>query len=519
MPKNNTNGWVRSSLIIAGAVIIAKVLGFVRDQIIAISFGLNSHTDAYYIAFNLLGGIFVTLGGAGGAFYIMTQKLLSTAIAENDMAKATKQLANTLLFYSITALLITLPCYLYADIIAKAIAPSASPLLLELIRMNLLWLIPLIILTPIVGIISGFLASRGDDFLIGINSVYPSIAIIVGMLFFTKALGSIVLAISTTIGSLFQIIALLPALMKKVRTKAVQTTHFSANIKLSLEILVPIALSSLMGLVNFTVDMAFASGLDAGSASALSLSYKIMTVPVGIILTALLLPIFPMFTQLVLYKDWERLRYQYHLAIDIYGFLIMLLAAVIVVLSLPMIALLFNYGNFSSSNLHLLALTLAILAPTMLFYGHRDILVRLAYSLNLIRFVMMLSIFSIFLNWLFDYILIQYIGLSGIIISTLLVNMIYIATLYFVIHSINSNILNAQMLVSHIKLITIFAVVGFCGYEIYSYYHTEYGSITSNLITLAIFGTAVAGTFLLLTELLVVRSGMIMNIMRRITRK
>jgi hypothetical protein len=75
------------------------------------------------------------------------------------------------------------------------------------------------------------------------------------------------------------------------------------------------------------------------------------------------------------------------------------------------------------------------------------------------------------------------------------------------------------MLVSHIKLITIFAVVGFSGYEIYSYYHTEYGSITSNLITLAIFGTAVAGTFLLLTELLVVRSGMIMNIMRRITRK
>lgn len=520
MPKNsNISGWVRSSLIIAGAVIIAKVLGFVRDQIIAISFGLNSHTDAYYIAFNLFGGIFVTLGGAGGAFYIMTQKLLSTALAEDNIAKATRQLTNIIIFYTFAVILISIPCFIYSDIIAGMIAPSASPLLSELIRLNILWLIPLLILTPVVGMISGYIASRGDDFIIGINSIYPSVAIIIGVLFFTKALGSVVLAISTAIGSLLQVLALIPSLLKKIETKAVQTQNFGLNVKLSMEILFPIALSGLMGLVNFTVNMAFASGLDAGSASAYSLSYKIMIVPVGIILTALLLPIFPLFSQLVLYKDWERLRYQYHLAIDIYGFLIVLLAALIVVLSLPITALLFNYGNFSAANLHLLALTLAVLAPTMLFYGHRDILVRLAYSLNMVRFVMILSILSIFFNWLFNYLLIPYLGLQGIIIATLLVNMLYMLVLYATIHSVNKNILDTRMLISHIKLIGIFAVVSFAGYEAYSYYHVEYGSLTSNLMAIGIFGTLTAGIFLLLTELLDVRKGMIGNIARRITRK
>ena len=70
------------------------------------------------------------------------------------------------------------------------------------------------------------------------------------------------------------------------------------NFKDILELLMPAFLSSTIGQIGIYVDIFFASGLAEGEWTAYGYANRIFQFPVGILVTAFLVPLFPLFSKL-----------------------------------------------------------------------------------------------------------------------------------------------------------------------------------------------------------------------------
>lgn len=72
-----------------------------------------------------------------------------------------------------------------------------------------------------------------------------------------------------------------------------------------LELLFPAILSSTVGQIYIYVDMFFASQLQEGAWSAIGYANRLFQFPVGILVTAFLVPLFPIFSKLVGEKNYD----------------------------------------------------------------------------------------------------------------------------------------------------------------------------------------------------------------------
>ena len=88
------------------------------------------------------------------------------------------------------------------------------------------------------------------------------------------------------------------------------------------EFLFPAILSSTVGQVYVYVDMFFASSLMAGAWTALGYSNRVFQFPVGILVTAFLVPLFPIFSMLVGQKDYESIKSYFNKGVGVLFFIV-----------------------------------------------------------------------------------------------------------------------------------------------------------------------------------------------------
>ena len=84
------------------------------------------------------------------------------------------------------------------------------------------------------------------------------------------------------------------------------------NFKDILELLMPAFLSSTIGQIGIYVDIFFASGLSEGQWTAYGYANRIFQFPTGLMLSALLVPLFPLFSRLVAKKEFDEVRYYFN---------------------------------------------------------------------------------------------------------------------------------------------------------------------------------------------------------------
>ena len=72
---------VKTASIIAFVIIISKIVGFIRDVIIANCYGAGVVSDAYFYAYQIPALAIVILGGMGGPFHSATVSIFSKIIS------------------------------------------------------------------------------------------------------------------------------------------------------------------------------------------------------------------------------------------------------------------------------------------------------------------------------------------------------------------------------------------------------------------------------------------------------
>lgn len=432
---------LKAAWLIAVVTIISKLIGFIRDVVIANCYGASTVSDAYFYAYQLPALAIVLLGGVGGPFHSATVAVFSKIIpslkekANEEVNKLFNTfLTATFIFFSVFAVL----CFIFSDQIMGFIISGTNPELISLASMHLKIMSPILIAGGTVGIYYGILISYREFMLPNISPILMSVVIIAMITLIKHDSSGAVLAWATTLGALCQFVYQLPKI-RQLGFRLKPNFNFTNNIQFRniCELLFPAILSSTVGQIHIYVDMFFASSLKEGAWTAIGYANRVFQFPVGILATAFLVPLFPIFSKLVAEENWESIKNYFNKGVGVLFFASFPIIIMILILGYDGIKLIFERGAFDDKAAFMVTQALWYLAFSMLPYVFRDSITRVYYSFNdsAIPFMVALSsiILKFFLNWLLVVKLAIGSGIGGITLSTSLVTLFNACVLGFLI--------------------------------------------------------------------------------------
>lgn len=425
-----TQSVLKVAWLIAVVTVISKLIGFIRDVVIANCYGASTVSDAYFYAYQLPALAIILLGGVGGPFHSATVAVFSKLIPSLK-EKANDEVNNlfnifftaAFIFFTVFAIL----CFVFSDQIMRFIISGTNPELTALAGMHLRIMSPVLIVGGIIGIYYGILISYREFMLPNISPILMSIVIIAMITFVKNDNSGIVLAWATTLGAMLQFIYQIPKIRKLGFRLKLNFDFSNPNFKQICELLFPAVLSSTIGQIHIYVDMFFASSLSVGAWTAIGYANRVFQFPVGILVTAFLVPLFPIFSKLVSENDYESIKKYFNKGAGVLFFAAFPIIIGIWVLGYDGIKLIFERGAFDDRAAFMVTQALCYLAFSILPYVFRDSITRVYYSFNdsATPFLIALSsiLLKIFLNWLLVVKLAVGDGIGGITLSTSLVTL------------------------------------------------------------------------------------------------
>ena len=433
----------RIALIVGFATILSKIGGFIRQVLLAALFGIGQNYEAYNYAYIIPGFFLILVGGNNGPIHNSIVSVIS-----RKSKKESKEISSTVItLICIISIFISIAIYIFAEPLINLIGPGldSSVSLIAIIQLKIM--APIILLSGLLGVSCGILNSNDKFFLPTISPIFLSLSIIIGILYFWiykinlnnsitfENRGGEILAYSTLCGVIVQFAIQYYYLLKYKLIKLKASLNFQNKGVIEVfKITIPALLSSGMLQLNVITDLFFVSSIN-GAASALSYANFLIQAPLGLISNSLLLPLLPTFSKLALRDDKTEFIRKINQGVNFSIISMTYLSTIFIALSIPILEIIYKRGQFDSGALNLVNSILIAYSIGLPAYLTRDLLVRIYYSMGNSRTPFKLSTLGVFLNILFDWILIggpvysknifsfNY-GVPGIVFATSIVNFI-----------------------------------------------------------------------------------------------
>jgi putative peptidoglycan lipid II flippase len=463
MPKKSL---VNIAGIVAIATLLSKFLGLLRQIAIAAAFGNGTAYGAYNFAYVIPGFLLILLGGINGPFHSAIISVLAKNInpefKESDRDVAPIMESITTLVTGIL-LLVTVGIMLFAEPLMHLVAPGLFiaegelrargmdlgaiadlKITRDIAIQQLQIMAPMAVLAGLIGIGFGALNAADAYWLPSVSPLFSSLAVLggIGGLAWTlggkilspeyAALGGAVLAWSTLVGAVLQWLVQIPTQWRTGMGGLRLRFEFDRpEVKAVMRIMAPATFSSGMLQINVWTDLFFASFIPNAAAAVSAMGYAglLIQTPLGILSSVILVPLFPVLSKLTDPKDWGELKQRIRQGLILTALTMLPLSALMITLALPITRLVYERGAFNAAASELTASVLMAYAIGMFVYLGRDILIRVFYALGDADTPFRISIVNIFLNALFDYLLVQKFGAPGLVLATVGVNITSMAAL------------------------------------------------------------------------------------------
>lgn len=349
--KSETHGQVaRSAGVIGAATLCSRLLGFVRDMVIARLFGVYVYAQAFVIAFKIpnLFRDMIGEGAANAAFVPVFSEYLGRGKKEEfwELVNA----GMNLVLVCLSA--ITLLGILFSPVLVRLVAPGFSAdgqQFLTTVRLNRL-IFPYILLIGLTAYCGGVLNSLRHFTVPAFAPCLLNIAIIVCALAWGEGIKG--LASGVLIGGVLQLAVQLPVLRAKgyrFRFSLAQLAH--PDLKRIFRLLTPRLFSTAIYQLNNFVDTIFGSLVfivGTGGVAALYFSYRLIQFPLGIFGNSLSQAILPLMSCQALDDNKEALRKSVMFGLRSIIFVMVPASVGFMVLSRPIVSALFQGGKFDA---------------------------------------------------------------------------------------------------------------------------------------------------------------------------
>lgn len=422
--KNETPSILHAAWMIAMVTIASKFIGFARDMFVANFYGATQVSDAYFYALQIPSLAIIILGGVGGPFHSATVAVFSKLIPEikSKPLEVVNKLYNT--FLTITFIIFAFLAifgFIYADKIMGIVISAGSPELINLATQHFKIMSPIILIGGIIGIFYGLLVTHQKFILPNLSPMVLSLVVIIAISLVNNDKSGVVLATATTVGAICQLLLQFPAL-RKIGYRIRPNFDFTNNLQFKniMELLFPAILSSTMGQITIYIDMFFASTLREGAWTSVVFANRIFQFPVGILVTAFLVPLFPIFSRLAGEGKLDEIKNYFNKGVGTLFFVSIPIIILILTLAQDGIRLIFERGAFDSNAVVMVSEALCFLSFSILPYVFRDSITRVYYAFNDSKTPFFVAMSSIALKAFLNYLLILKfnMGIAGITLST-----------------------------------------------------------------------------------------------------
>lgn len=428
--KNST---VTNVITVGVTTLIVSGLGFFKEIVVANSFGLSELLDTFYIAIlfpTFISGVF--LDSFKSVFIPNYVSELKTG--KNIGAFQTTSFIVTIVI-SLVFLLIAI---LFTDTYLETFFKGHTTQYYSLIKTQFYYVAPCILFWGLSSLISGLLNIDDEFKFSSIASIFTPISIIICLVFFKEALGSLVLALGTLFGSILNFLFLLiVALNRKIIT--LQTPDFiSVNIKVLFKQIPAKVSSSLLSGINPLIDQYFSAQLIVGSIAALNYGIKIPAFAISIVGIAVGNVLLPYFSKNAV-DNKEATFKKLKLILKYLIISSSIIVIILVLLSSPIIWLVFERNAFTSSDTVIVSKIQQMYILQIPSYISGLVMVKFLTSINKNNFMVLTSLVSLILNIVFNFILIDVMGVYGLALATSLVSIVNSIILYVYINKLNSS--------------------------------------------------------------------------------
>lgn len=433
---------VKSSSLISTGVLFSRLLGFIRDVVLANLLGTGIIAEAFFVA-QRIPNMLRDLVGEGAANAAIVPVLVE--YQKTKTREQWRQLVRVLLAWAVILLsIITLLGMLFADKIVRIMAPGFIAdaqkyhLTVDLTRM----MFPYLILIALTALQMGILYTLNSYGAPAFSSCLLNVAMIISIWiasFFSWA-AAYILAIGVIVGGVLQLLMQSQAMAKlgvvwswprKFRHEAVKKVY---------QLLLPRLWGSAVYQMNVFIDTLFASlsvMVGAGGVAAIYFANRLIQFPLGVFAYALSSASLASLASYASDKNYVAFKHTLMFALRNLLFILLPCAVFLLVLAPLIVATVFEHGAFDSYSARITTLALAFLSLGLPFFGASRIVVSGFYALQDTRTPVRIATICLLINVTFNVIFLNLtpLKIGGIALASSLSGLVNFILLFSILNN------------------------------------------------------------------------------------
>ena len=504
--EKGKNRIFKTAFLMVVITLSAKVLGMLRDILLASSYGTSSDAVAYDTASRLPLLIFdFVIGGVVTASFIPVFNEVSFKEGKEKAFDFANCFINAVLLLTS---IITVIGFVFASPLVSVLAPSleesTAVLAVSLTRI----MFPMVIFTGLAYCFVGLLQSFDKFLLPALISLVSNLIMVLYFVFFNEEFGIYGLSVAMLCGWGSQALIQMPS-VHKIGYRYKPTLNFSSPyIRKSLAMSLPILVSSWVQPFCNLINTRFASYFENGSAiPAVGYANRLYLIIVGVFTFVATNLLFPYLSKAQASGNKSEEKKLTGVSIKALALIIVPITVGIFVLSEPLVSVIYERNEFGANDVRMTAEALRFFALAMPFYAVNEVCTKKFFAEQKTVPPMITALVSILIDLLLAAVLSKHFGIAGIAISSSLAVLVNMFLNYFIRVKSGDEMLDRSDIFNCVK---IFAAAILMGAVVFALRKILFGGI------LGLFLLTFAGAVSYFMLCLVFRESIVLGLTKKI---
>jgi len=412
------NSITGAAVVIGVAGLISRLLGIVRDRVLAYQFGAGNELDIYFAAFRVPDLIYnlIVLGALSAGFIPVFVSLIrkEDSAAYSDNKEAWDLVNNILNILGLFLFVIGIILAVLSPWLVPLITPgfSGEKLDLTVALTRLMFLSPLLL--GLSGVFGGVLQSFKRFLAFSLAPIMYNCGIIFGAIFLTNQFGVYGLAYGVILGAALHLLIQIPTAVRLGFRCRMIIDFANKNFIKIIKLMGPRILGLASAQLNLIVITILASTLAAGSLAVFNFANNLQSFPIGLIGISFAIAAFPVLSSSFARNDTDSFNQTLIRTLKQILFFMIPFSVILVVLRIQIVRVILGSGQFDWSATILTADSLALFAISLFAQGLIPLLARAFYARHNSSLPFIAGFISVIVNIFLSWYLIQKIGVLGL---------------------------------------------------------------------------------------------------------
>lgn len=453
------------------AMMISRILGYVREVALTTKFDASAATDAYIAAFTIPDLLYnLLVGGALSAAFI---PVFSGYLAQNREKEAW-HVASTLinLVLIVMAVGIVLGMIFTRELVplvAYKFRGANLDLTVKLTRI----MFPAFIILSLNGLMMGILNSYQNFRAPAIGAIVYNLGIIVLGIGLAPKYHIAAFAIGVVAGHIGNFLVQLPALWKKGLGYRPVMDLSHPGVRKIFILMLPAIIALSANQINLIINQNLASGLAEGSITALRMANRLMWLPLGVFAGSIAVAIFPTMTTLAARREMTEFKKTFSMGIRSIFLITIPAGAGLIFLSVPIVRLLFQHGEFGPDATSKTAYALVFYSIGLFAQSAIWVITRAFYALHDTLQPVLVAVLTIAINYVLNIMLMGPMQEGGLALAYSLSGIVNMLILLYLLRRKIGPIGAGNLLKSFVLITAAALIMGLASYGVAAYVNSH----------------------------------------------